>query len=258
MIGMPSSQLPARRSRAAPAVVDRSRPVEQALPRVDPHQVADPERRDEQDEDQRPCTSSRVSRHEVRDGVADHEADRARGEHVRRTCGAAAPDRSRRRRRTCCRVSLNVVERPPPRLVVRAPAVRSSEVDRAERDREHDVERQHEQHASQRVPGAANDGQYHRGYQTPRPAPARSTPRRAPAARAGARSACAAVADLRPPAWISVQASSQSCVDLGRQLTVDQARLEHLLGHDRVGRGSPARRRRRSGWSGSIDVNGGW
>ena len=166
MIDLPSRKLVCANPNGPEDLVDRAVGVEQALPGVDPHQVADPERRHQQDQDQ-----ALVLRGEPRgvvgDGVAEHEADDARRDHVL--------ERADQGRLVDVRAGVELlegaverVERPPPRRVVRHRRAEVAEVHGAERDREHHVERQDEQEdRAQIAPGATNDGQYHLGYQTP-------------------------------------------------------------------------------------------
>ncbi len=116
--------------------------LEQALPREHPHQVVDEEGCDQEQQEQR-LASSAVPGHEVRDGVAEDQADRAReedvdeGSKVRRLAeGVGAEDAADR--------LVERVEAPPPRLVD-GDGVLEDRVDRAERDGQDHVEREDEQ-----------------------------------------------------------------------------------------------------------------
>ena len=141
MIGLPASHSTGAMRKIPQEVVDVPVRLEQALPRVDPHQVADPERRHQQHEDQA-LTLPGEPRGVVRDRVADHQADHARGEHERERADQrievdpAGGELLKRRGERA--------EAPPPRLV---DGERRAEerIDRAERHRNDDVERQDEQ-----------------------------------------------------------------------------------------------------------------
>src|SRR5262249_47552424 len=80
---------------------------------------------------------------------------------------------------------------------------------------------------SQMEPGAMNDGQYHRGYQTPLRSPVAARRRR----RCG-------VADSAVPVAISASrldlgpGVQPHLIAFGRKLDRRQVRLEHVLGHD--------------------------
>ena len=116
--------------------------LQQALPGVDPHQVADPERRDQQDQHQHPVLA-RVSSRVVGHRVAHHQADEARREHV----GERADQRSLVDGLARVELAERFVEggeAPPPRLIHRE-RLAEDRVDRAERHGQHREERQQEQ-----------------------------------------------------------------------------------------------------------------
>ena len=178
----------------------------------------------------------------------------------RRTCGSARPGRWRRFPVELAERLVERVERPPPRRVIGDGPTEVLEVDRAERHRDDDVGRQHEQERQPDTPGAVNDGQYQRGYQTP----LRLLRRRVAAPPRRRREVATSVSGRR------ARSISGTRLDLGPGVLPElivppaassirrQVRLEHVLGHDRHRAGSAARRPSSISVSGSIEVNGGW
>ena len=81
VIGKPDRKVGVPEAERAEQDVERPTTVEQALPGVDAHQVADPQGRDQQDEDRTLWWPP--SGGEVRHGVSEDEADRRRCEERR-------------------------------------------------------------------------------------------------------------------------------------------------------------------------------